>query len=217
MSQTTSLGINGDHHWPRRSIPIRSALPEDLATHLASVTTDLAGMKALLETTLTAVTQLAGKVSTLAAEVTELKNAQEILAQKADQTEALNQQLKLLSAQHYTEHVLGPLTTYLFDLVDFVGDFLVDTLTDNTTAVEVLKGARDKVIELLATYGISIVFAEPGTAFDPKTMRPIRRVKASAPSTLKVKRTVRCGWRRDLQVLRPAFVEFLPAESTESQ
>ena len=47
MRQSTHLNISNFHHWPHRSIPIRSALPEDLPTQPASVATDLAGKRAI--------------------------------------------------------------------------------------------------------------------------------------------------------------------------
>lgn len=120
-----------------------------------------------------------------------------------------SESLSTLSQQHYRRHIIDPLVRRIFPLVDMLAE--ASPKGDGEQAMgnesDVLEAFAADLCELLAGYGVEPIPVAAGSAFDPKTMQPVRFVPTLRPKDDKtVEAVARQGFRCDDRILRSAMV-----------
>lgn len=94
--------------------------------------------------------------------------------------ENASQENRLLSQEHYQDHIVQPMVRSLFPIVDFIND-AKDRSTDPATdkkmdADELIEAISIQLQQFLAVYQIEPIRHKPKAKFDHRLMRPVKTV-----------------------------------------
>ena len=127
-----------------------------------------------------------------------------------------NEQVNRQGELHWEEHIVQPLVTQLFPLVDLVLGFRAAERAragGKNERDSAFKAIQTMLDDFLATYGIECFVPRVREVFDPVSMKAVK-VMATDVKALHnhVQGTVQAGFRRGRTVLKPASVVLLRQE-----
>lgn len=204
INGSSPKGTNGSYPFPRTP-------PQKLIDHLRALTHAVEKQGKVLA-------NLSEELTQQSAAQTDMGTTLRVLFQRMDCLDEFARQQKVLTDQHYFEHVVMPMFRRLSGEIDLAGDYLASFEGASSTPIDLLQALRDQLIELLGEYGIRKLHADPGAIFEPKWMKPGKIVLTTNKSEDKqIVSTMRCGFARGELILRPATVCMLKFENVSGQ
>ena len=195
--------------------PIGAALGEAFDRWMAALPSflripeQLDGLEPMLRTMERRLTAQVLEVEQIHREIERQNEALEALCSRQDLLEHASRQQAQLTDQHYRDHVIAPVARQLLPLIDLADDVLVSrkAKNGNGSVDSLLRAIRSHLLDALIRLGIESYGCTPGSAFDPKHMRPLRTEPTQeCHQDRTVAAQLRSGFRVDQQILRPAGV-----------
>jgi hypothetical protein len=112
--------------------------------------------------------------------------------------ENASQEMRLLSKEHYQDHVIEPMARSLFGLFDFVEKARGTTArcSGNGEIQEFIEAVSVQLRQFLSSYQIEPILHKPGAKFDPGEMRPVKTVCTHDRRLAdRVERSLQAGFR----------------------
>jgi molecular chaperone GrpE (heat shock protein) len=123
--------------------------------------------------------------------------------------ENASQENRLLSQEHYQDHIVQPMVRSLLPVFDFVEEARNGTSEHSNGEVqEFAEGLSIQLQQFLAAYQIEPIQHQPGAKFDPREMRPVKTVSIHDKQLAdRVARSLQAGFRCGRErLLRPESI-----------
>jgi len=126
--------------------------------------------------------------------------------------ENASQENRILSEEHYQDHIVEPMVRSLFPVIDLINDAKnrnMDSGKDeNTGANGLTEAIFIQLQQFLSAYQIEPIQHQPGAKFDPRQMRPLKTVSTQDKRLAdRVARSLQAGFRCGRErLLRPESI-----------
>ena len=130
---------------------------------------------------------------------------------------------QILSEEHYQDHIIQPMVRSLFAIFDFVNDVRNGSTGRSNNGEMCRKELADSVLiqlcQFLSAYEIELIQHKAGAKFDPRQMRPVKKISTDDKGLdNRVAKSLRTGFRGQQQqrLLRPESVVLYEYRETKS-
>lgn len=141
----------------------------------------------------------------------------EVLVQSDANLQHLSKVMMSLSADHFRERVVVPMTFHLAQTLDWLDrqhqSWQGHEQVPGAEAAAFLEAMRVQILEFLGVYGVEPLDAPAGSRFDPRTMKPAEGTPPMADGQVPVvESTVRLGLAWEGKAIRPQTVSLRSAQ-----